>query len=66
MLRRKPTAIKLTADDLKAYDSQKKTRDEAAALARVKSEEADANVLTPVGNVGRRTREERIGLGGGR
>lgn len=77
MLRRPPTAIKLTSEDLAQYEDAEKERNRAAALASglVTQQQLDQQEMNPhdelkqdgVGSGGgkksARSREDRIGLG---
>lgn len=63
MLRRKPTAIKLTTNDLATYDDAKRARDEKARNAEKKAELERGGAIDF--RLRARLREERLGLGGG-
>lgn len=67
MLRRQPTSIKLTTQDLAAYDDAKRARD----VEKAKGEEREALAAAAGSATGMldsrlraRRREERLGLGG--
>lgn len=73
MLRRPPTAIKLTQEDISLYEDAKKERDRAAALAaglvsqqQLEQEEANPHdgEKAEGGKKGGRSREDRIGVTG--
>jgi len=68
MLRRPPTAIKLTQEDLALYEDAKKERDRAAAIAAGhKQQQEEANPhdgKAEGGRKGGRSREDRIGVSG--
>lgn len=75
MLRRPPTAIKLTSEDLAQYEDAEKERNRAAAIASglVTQQQLDQQEMNPHdqlkqeaagGKKGARSREDRIGIGG--
>jgi len=73
MLRRPPTAIKLTQEDIALYEDAKKERDRAAAIAaghqqqQQQQQQEEANPhdgKADGGRKGGRSREDRIGVSG--
>lgn len=75
MLRRPPTAIKLTSEDLAQYEDAEKERNRAAAIASglVTQQQLDQQEMNPHdqlkqeaagGKKSARSREDRIGIGG--
>jgi hypothetical protein len=74
MLRRQPTAIKLTSNDLAAYEDWKRSQEQAALLAaqqKSRSSSASASAihqgaLNPLdARMRQRGRDERIGISSG-
>lgn len=70
MLRRPPTAIKLTQEDIALYEDAKKERDRAAAIAAGHQQQQQQEEANPHdwkaegGRKGGRSREDRIGVSG--
>lgn len=70
MLRRPPTAIKLTQEDIAHYEDTKKERDRAAAGHQQQQEQQQQEEANPHdgkaegGRKGGRSREDRIGVSG--
>jgi len=69
MLRRKPTAIKLTTNDLAVYDDFKRAKDAASDTREPPVDPHDRVRLPAASGIDPRsrqkTREERIGVAGG-
>jgi hypothetical protein len=72
MLRRKPTAITVTHEDIASYEDRKRAEQQAAMEQAAKQEQAAIRQLREQNfdpNTGeprprQKTREERLGLGG--
>lgn len=67
MLRRPPTAIKLTREDIAMYEDRKKEQEKEAGRHQEKEGNPHDGVKLPVeaGKKGGKSREERIGVSGG-
>lgn len=66
MLRRKPTGIKLTTDDIALYEEFKRTRETAGKSGNGNTDPQDTQKVsvdtTPDPKMRQKTREERIGV----
>lgn len=63
MLRRKPTGIKLTTDDIALYEEFKRTRETAGKSGNGNNDALKVSVdTTPDPKMRQKTREERMGV----
>lgn len=66
MLRRKPTGIKLTTDDIALYEEFKRTRETAGKSSNGNTDPHDTQKasadMTPDPKVRQKTRDERMGV----